>query len=593
MPDILETVRSDDFVEYFIYLINEDESAPTKLQDIRKTIFSSYAPLLENYIWHKDEFNLREIVQSTDTIPSHLHGIVHYGENIEDEWFIVYLLMKISSQFDDVIIKVVDSDGEFILIEAANYLPKWVKPENSADQVYIHKGSVKISRALLKNTTRSSSVRTIIDEITKSKDLLPIEKSISRCISDRIQKYDDGLNESLHRSRAYLPAKIAALLDAKPGLIAPAVTAFCQRDLIDTRICKKMETFPPDDMVLRMVTFTKFNYAMIARHKMYPEKKSAWKLPPSSSPNFKEYHLGYKIACGFEILASKCSDKSKTDLKLSKKWNLYVEVLNKKGYFKDLIEGSKEYVELKNKARIYFLDNVGIEEADENNLVMNFLQTITFDVDSMKQEESKLPLSDDEKWMEISEEEFNKLLEEKFGVRGVNVSDSPEALSNTINKFLNSASGVEGVEFKNDNNLNAMDVDENNHSVNFDDNEFVSSIEKMLDIMNLEQDKSADSDISDSVDSDDCESEENATGEDAVTKSYMDLMDKELQGTCLSQSFVKKSTNQKTNSKSSPDDINSVDIDMNALTNMGKSCEESGGCNPTRILLHSMGLKLD
>lgn len=52
--------------------------------------------------------------------------------------------------------------------------------------------------------------------------------------------------------------------------------------------------------------------------------------------------------------------------------------------------------------------------------------------------------------MEISEEEFSKLLEERFGVRGVNVTDSPDVLSSTINKFLNKASDIEGVDFKND-----------------------------------------------------------------------------------------------------------------------------------------------
>lgn len=58
--------------------------------------------------------------------------------------------------------------------------------------------------------------------------------------------------------------------------------------------------------------------------------------------------------------------------------------------------------------------------------------------------------------------------------------------------------------------------------------------------MNLEQSKSIDSDMSDYVDSDDYESEETATGDDTDIKSYMDLMDKELQGTSISQSFVKK-----------------------------------------------------
>lgn len=56
----------------------------------------------------------------------------------------------------------------------------------------------------------------------------------------------------------------------------------------------------------------------------------------------------------------------------------------------------------------------------------------------------------DEKWMEINEEEFNKLLETRFGLKGINLSNTPEALSLAINKFLNCASDVEGVEIKSD-----------------------------------------------------------------------------------------------------------------------------------------------
>lgn len=103
-----------------------------------------------------------------------------------------------------------------------------------------------------------------------------------------------NLEDLLHRSRAYLPAKIAVLLDANPSLIAPAVTTFCQRDIIDKRICRKNEHFPPDDKVLRLVTFTKFLYAMISHEKFKPERNN-WNFPPPSDPRYKEYQLGYKI----------------------------------------------------------------------------------------------------------------------------------------------------------------------------------------------------------------------------------------------------------------------------------------------------------
>jgi hypothetical protein len=55
----------------------------------------------------------------------YLHGVTNYGDSVEDEWLIVYML------------KVVDTDGEFLLIEAANALPRWLNPEIADNRVDI------------------------------------------------------------------------------------------------------------------------------------------------------------------------------------------------------------------------------------------------------------------------------------------------------------------------------------------------------------------------------------------------------------------------------------------------------------------------
>jgi hypothetical protein len=65
----------------------------------------------------------------------YLHGITDYGDSIEDEWLIVYLLRELSRRFSDLWVKVVDTDGEFLLIEAANKLPKWLNPEITDNRV--------------------------------------------------------------------------------------------------------------------------------------------------------------------------------------------------------------------------------------------------------------------------------------------------------------------------------------------------------------------------------------------------------------------------------------------------------------------------
>lgn len=64
-----------------------------------------------------------------------LRGHTEYGDSIEDEWVIVYLLRELSKQFEDLWVKVTDNDGEFLLVEAAATLPTWLGPEVADNRV--------------------------------------------------------------------------------------------------------------------------------------------------------------------------------------------------------------------------------------------------------------------------------------------------------------------------------------------------------------------------------------------------------------------------------------------------------------------------
>lgn len=71
-----------------------------------------------------------------EQLPAHLYGISHYGDNLQDEWFIVSLLFHISRELPSIIIRVCDSDGEFLLIEAAEFLPQWANPDTCEQKVF-------------------------------------------------------------------------------------------------------------------------------------------------------------------------------------------------------------------------------------------------------------------------------------------------------------------------------------------------------------------------------------------------------------------------------------------------------------------------
>ena len=64
-----------------------------------------------------------------------LRGRTEYGDSVEDEWVIVWLLRELTRKFEDLWVKVNDSDGEFLLIEAAGTLPEWLEPEVAENRV--------------------------------------------------------------------------------------------------------------------------------------------------------------------------------------------------------------------------------------------------------------------------------------------------------------------------------------------------------------------------------------------------------------------------------------------------------------------------
>ena len=43
--------------------------------------------------------------------------------------------MELTKTFEGLIARIVDADGEFLLIEAADYLPTWANPENCDKRV--------------------------------------------------------------------------------------------------------------------------------------------------------------------------------------------------------------------------------------------------------------------------------------------------------------------------------------------------------------------------------------------------------------------------------------------------------------------------
>ncbi|KAI4471110.1 sgt1 protein hsgt1 suppressor of gcr2 [Holotrichia oblita] len=596
--NVLELVYGDDFVEYYIfpkYDFNDNEI------ELLNCLISNVNAFLEKYIrgyiWHRDQFNLVARNSSTllnnnlqETIPPHLYGITYYGDNIEDEWFIVFLLNQLSREFEELIIRVIDNDGEFLLIEAANYLPEWADPETCSKRVYINKGCLHIVAPEIDDDNEESiTVENAINEIRKNSSLTVASGSIQACITKRIQGYPDSVKENQHQTSVYVPIAVASILRANPQLISPAVQAFCSRDQIDMKACRAMKYFPPEIRVLTSVTFTKCLYAMLINSKYQPERKTGWNLPLPSSKIYKAHNLGVKLACGFEILVSQA--KVIAGDENDKDWKAYQQKLQEKGYFKDLLEHSKEYNQLLNKAKEYYANYKGshVSNTSIGQELLKLLQSLDHNPEEFKQAGTNLPADDDDSWLNISPQELNEILEEQYGSQStitLNGETDPIQFTENLTTFLNHVSSLEGAEFP----QKTDEIPEETASkVNFDPSSFACAVQNILNFAIPEDDSwdfDTDSDMSD------YDVDENGTnGELNKMQELMDAMDKELAKTTIGESFLKKEDAE------GFEDIEAfkpVNIDMNALKNILESYKSQlGEAGPSSNMLGPMGIHLN
>lgn len=365
---------------------------------------TQFAPMLVPYIWQNQPFNLK-YKPGKGGVPAHMFGMTKFGDNIEDEWFIVYIVKQITKEFPELVARIEDNDGEFLLIEAADFLPKWLDPDNSANRVFFHHGELCIIPApkhpgeISWLPTAPPTMLQALNIISTHPEKILASESIRAAVNKRIKGYPEKIKASLHQAHCFLPAGIVAVLKQRPRLVAAGVQAFYLRDPIDLRACRIFKTFLPETRVMTSVTFTKCLYAQLVQQRFVPDRRSGYKLPPPSHPQYRAHELGMKLAHGFEILCSKCSphfsDSKKSLVTTSPLWAGFLESLKKNDYFKGLIEGSAQYQERLEMAKNYFQLSINQPESSlavsPGEEILTLLHTVSYDMEELKKEAANLP----------------------------------------------------------------------------------------------------------------------------------------------------------------------------------------------------------
>ncbi|KAJ5667050.1 hypothetical protein N7507_002914 [Penicillium longicatenatum] len=304
----------DDSVEYFVYHLPSPAPAVidaagtrARLLEVQRTAAELTKNLLKDYIWQREGFRLETVKEDGLT---YLSGRTNYGDSIEDEWVVVYLLRELTKRQKDIWVKVVDGDGEFLLIEAAGTLPAWLEPEVADNRVWINQGELKIIKPKQtpgKKVTEKLSLVQARKIIQGEPDRFMKSTMIQEEAFYRLRNYPKQISENLHSAIVTIPRKVAFLLHQKPGYISPAVEAFYVRDPIALRPLRAKDasalTFKPDDMVTVSVRFTRVGYAQVKSQEFPIPSTWAGKLPPIDEEKaYARAETGMKLACGFEML---------------------------------------------------------------------------------------------------------------------------------------------------------------------------------------------------------------------------------------------------------------------------------------------------
>eukprot|EP00981_Chlorochromonas_danica_P010717 scaffold3345_cov164-Ochromonas_danica.AAC.3 len=230
-----EKENDQDRVSYAIYPVSQDlatQPLPTQLQrleKLRKDILAFLSHDIESYLWNHEGFQLFLVIEEEGhhQLPCHLRGVSFYGNNIEDEWYLVYLLQKASQHFNDIAVSIEDSDGQFLLIEASDHIESWLLPENSKHRVWIMNGELHVVPLETPGKTINGVSITSALHCLASGQSSKANPASQRAINERsLSVYPAKVLAHRHHVSCLLPSWVAQILSMNSQLIADAINAF-------------------------------------------------------------------------------------------------------------------------------------------------------------------------------------------------------------------------------------------------------------------------------------------------------------------------------------------------------------------------------
>ncbi|XP_037460381.1 protein ecdysoneless homolog [Triticum dicoccoides] len=631
----------DDTLFYAVYPLPLPTGLPApallaSLQSLHLSLLSHLAPFLATHLFHRDPFALSlpadpagpcAACASPPAAP-HLHGALRFGDSLPDEWLAVALLFALTRAFPGLAARAWDSDGDFLLIEAAFALPRWLDPDSAPNRVFIFRGELHILPPSLFPDTPSlqAALAAVHDDSVDTRASDAVQAAIQR----RIAGMPERAAENLHTARVTVPAPVAKVLREEPCLIARAVEGFYDRDIDTMKHAARMDKFLKGpggegvDMVRTSVRMTKAMYGQLMQQSFQAPRGYPMPRSEEGPEKWVEAELGMKIACGFEMMYQERRHEAEEGM--GSTWEVYKKSLEAAGCFEGLLPGSKEYMRVMENAMQYYKSSSSFSRTREmlSAPVRRIDEILAMPYSAEDFQGINLPPSDDDSWLRNGEDELNaelqerqKEMEEYAAVKKnrksqkQNVSSSSSSqpsefnlgeITESMQDFVRKMSSFEGAEVP----TNREDTE----TVDLDVNLFFKAMESVLGRASQEEagdgteagrkSSSSEMDFDDSdFENDSAEEAGEKDMDDSFMESYSDALNDELSKTTIEETFSRAqrpSTNSEGPSNAADSDdgeMAPVDVNLNLVESFLNSYSSQQGLpGPASNLLGLMGVKV-
>jgi len=213
-----------------------------------------------DYFWNDGDGPLHErFVISRECLKAN----VGYGDNVQDIWACLAVLLEITGKVPECAATMRDSvDGEIMLVEAAEVIPDWLEPDNSMNRVWVKGGGIDILRGGDRSAPLSANAA--VEELKGDKSAAP------RRVTDALKaKAAEALKtKNEHRALLSLPRDIAGLVRKEPTIVNKAIECFytggrAVRDKVKAKKAAKVKADrgPDVDVIVR---FTRCLFAKLS-----------------------------------------------------------------------------------------------------------------------------------------------------------------------------------------------------------------------------------------------------------------------------------------------------------------------------------------